>query len=61
MGDAAHAIVPFYGQGMNASFEDVLVLDQLMDYGVCPWSELFEQFAKKRKKDAGRHCRSGFR
>lgn len=52
MGDAAHAIVPFYGQGMNASFEDVLVLDQLMDYGVCPWSELFEQFAKKRKKDA---------
>ena len=27
MGDAAHAIVPFYGQGMNASFEDVVVFD----------------------------------
>ncbi len=52
MGDAAHAIVPFYGQGMNASFEDVLVLDQLMDSGVNQWSELFEQFAKKRKIDA---------
>ena len=30
MGDAAHAIVPFYGQGMNASFEDVVVLDKYM-------------------------------
>ncbi len=27
MGDAAHAIVPFYGQGMNASFEDVVEFD----------------------------------
>lgn len=31
MGDAAHAIVPFYGQGMNASFEDVLVFDNVLD------------------------------
>ncbi|KAL6042236.1 hypothetical protein STEG23_021557, partial [Scotinomys teguina] len=31
MGDAAHAIVPFYGQGMNAGFEDCLVFDELMD------------------------------
>ena len=32
MGDAAHAIVPFYGQGMNASFEDVVVFDELLQY-----------------------------
>ncbi|KAM7336570.1 hypothetical protein ACRRTK_005063 [Alexandromys fortis] len=31
MGDAAHAIVPFFGQGMNAGFEDCLVFDELMD------------------------------
>uniref|UniRef100_U3J2X4 Kynurenine 3-monooxygenase n=1 Tax=Anas platyrhynchos platyrhynchos TaxID=8840 RepID=U3J2X4_ANAPP len=31
MGDAAHAVVPFYGQGMNAGFEDCLVFDELMD------------------------------
>ena len=52
MGDAAHAIVPFYGQGMSASFEDVLVLDQLMDSGIQQWNELFEEFATTRKKDA---------
>ncbi|XP_076831090.1 kynurenine 3-monooxygenase isoform X2 [Brachyhypopomus gauderio] len=38
MGDAAHAVVPFYGQGMNAGFEDCLVFDELMD-------ELNEDFA----------------
>jgi len=52
MGDAAHAIVPFYGQGMNASFEDVLVLDQLIDTDVQSWDTLFEKFAQERKKDA---------
>ncbi|KAI2658057.1 Kynurenine 3-monooxygenase [Labeo rohita] len=31
MGDAAHAVVPFYGQGMNAGFEDCLVFDEIMD------------------------------
>ncbi|XP_031515734.1 kynurenine 3-monooxygenase isoform X4 [Papio anubis] len=31
LGDAAHAIVPFFGQGMNAGFEDCLVFDELMD------------------------------
>ncbi len=30
LGDAAHAIVPFYGQGMNASFEDVVVFDEIL-------------------------------
>jgi kynurenine 3-monooxygenase len=31
IGDAAHAIVPFYGQGMNCGFEDVRELDELLD------------------------------
>ncbi|XP_012672422.2 kynurenine 3-monooxygenase [Clupea harengus] len=31
MGDAAHAVVPFYGQGMNAGFEDCLVFDEIME------------------------------
>lgn len=52
MGDAAHAIVPFYGQGMNASFEDVLVFDQLMDQGFDQWEDLLAAFSKKRKPDA---------
>jgi kynurenine 3-monooxygenase len=51
MGDAAHAIVPFYGQGMNASFEDVLVFDTLLDQYPNDWEELFKQYQNTRKKD----------
>ena len=52
LGDAAHAIVPFYGQGMNASFEDVTVLDGLMDtMGDTDWSMLFSAFQDARKPD----------
>lgn len=52
IGDAAHAIVPFYGQGMNCAFEDVVVLDQIMDEAGDNWSEIFEKFQQKRKPDA---------
>ena len=52
MGDAAHAIVPFYGQGMNASFEDVVVLDSLIDDFGSDWSEILMQYQKVRKVDA---------
>ena len=56
IGDAAHAIVPFYGQGMNASFEDVVVFDDILSYfersqEVFEWSEVFKTFQKQRKKD----------
>ncbi|MBC8144636.1 MAG: FAD-dependent monooxygenase, partial [bacterium] len=51
MGDAAHAIVPFYGQGMNACFEDVFVLDQLMET-THDWGLLIRQFHDRRKPDA---------
>ncbi|MCR9182016.1 MAG: FAD-dependent monooxygenase [Flavobacteriaceae bacterium] len=51
MGDAAHAIVPFYGQGMNASFEDVVVFDEILDQYEGDWQKVFSAYEKKRKKD----------
>jgi len=49
MGDAAHAIVPFYGQGMNASFEDVRVFDDILEeVGDDDWELLFEKFQHAR-------------
>ncbi len=52
MGDAAHAIVPFYGQGMNASLEDVRVFDELMDKHGDNWEQLFKEFESKRVDNA---------
>jgi kynurenine 3-monooxygenase len=52
MGDAAHAVVPFYGQGMNCSMEDVLVLDQILDQSHETWHAAFSQYTSLRKKDA---------
>ncbi|KAB1154605.1 FAD-dependent monooxygenase [Tenacibaculum aiptasiae] len=51
MGDAAHAIVPFYGQGMNASFEDVTVFDEILDRCDGSWEEVFKEYQKQRKED----------
>ena len=51
MGDAAHAIVPFYGQGMNASFEDVSILDRILEES-SNWHDAFAKFTKIRKPDA---------
>lgn len=51
MGDAAHAIVPFYGQGMNASFEDVVVFDSILNDYEGDWNQVFSQYEKVRKKD----------
>ena len=52
VGDAAHAIVPFYGQGMNCGFEDCVVLDALMDKYEGDWLNIFNTFSKTRKPDA---------
>lgn len=58
LGDAAHAIVPFYGQGMNASFEDVTVLDDIIisqsseKEGKTDWKTIFSEYENQRKKDA---------
>ena len=51
MGDAAHAVVPFYGQGMNASFEDVRIFDELLDEHKT-WTSLFEAFQTLRIPNA---------
>ncbi len=51
MGDAAHAIVPFYGQGMNASFEDVVEFDAVLDKHEGDWETVFKAYEKTRKKD----------
>ncbi|MDG1528940.1 MAG: NAD(P)/FAD-dependent oxidoreductase, partial [Polaribacter sp.] len=51
MGDAAHAIVPFYGQGMNASFEDVVVFDDILNQNLEDWDSVFKTYEKARKED----------
>lgn len=51
IGDASHAIVPFYGQGMNAAFEDCRVLNDLVkEYGN-NWQNIYPKFNKLRKEN----------
>ncbi len=49
LGDSAHAVVPFYGQGMNCSFEDVRVLDGLVDKHGTDWEAVFDAYGELRK------------
>ncbi len=49
VGDSAHAIVPFYGQGMNAGFEDIFVLNELMETYGDDWDTIFAEYQKQRK------------
>jgi kynurenine 3-monooxygenase len=51
MGDAAHATVPFYGQGMNAGFEDCTVMNRLMQKHNENWEAVFEEYSIERKPD----------
>ncbi|MDB2363631.1 FAD-dependent monooxygenase [Flavobacteriales bacterium] len=51
MGDAAHATVPFYGQGMNCSLEDCSVMWELMQKHNEDWEKVFEEFSRTRKAD----------
>ena len=51
LGDAAHAIVPFHGQGMNAAFEDCSVLDTLLDSHE-DWQSVFAAFSRERMPNA---------
>jgi kynurenine 3-monooxygenase len=51
LGDAAHAIVPFHGQGMNAAFEDCVALDELLE-DAREWSEVFARCEALRRPNA---------
>lgn len=51
MGDAAHATVPFYGQGMNAGFEDCTVMWELMKEHDENWPVVFSEYQELRKPD----------
>ena len=52
IGDAAHAIVPFYGQGMNAGFEDITILAQMIEKYDDDWKTIFKEYQKERKPNA---------
>ncbi|MBL4707721.1 MAG: FAD-dependent monooxygenase [Flavobacteriales bacterium] len=51
MGDSSHAIVPFYGQGMNSGFEDCSVFNDIFLKNDSHWGNSFNEFSKTRKKD----------
>jgi kynurenine 3-monooxygenase len=51
IGDAAHAIVPFFGQGMNCGFEDCRILDELIEQNGDDWHTILDQYQALRKPD----------
>jgi kynurenine 3-monooxygenase len=51
LGDAAHAIVPFYGQGANCAFEDVVELDRCLDDTAGDWAQALPLFERRRKEN----------
>jgi kynurenine 3-monooxygenase len=51
LGDSAHAVVPFYGQGMNCAFEDCRVLDSLIEKHGPDWEKVFEEYGALRKEN----------
>ena len=51
IGDAAHAIVPFFGQGMNCGFEDCRILDELIEQYGDDWHTILQEYQKLRKPD----------
>lgn len=52
IGDAAHGIVPFYGQGMNAGFEDCRILNEILDQYEDNWPRAWDKFQLLRKEDS---------
>jgi kynurenine 3-monooxygenase len=52
VGDAAHAVVPFYGQGMNAAFEDCVVLDECLAQFAGDRERAFAEYFSRRKENA---------
>lgn len=56
IGDAAHAIVPFYGQGMNAGFEDCYVLNNILEKTRDNWELTLQEYQESRIPDADAIC-----
>lgn len=56
MGDAAHAMVPFYGQGMNAGFEDCSIFSEILDRPSMEIADAITEFSAKRWEDAFAIC-----
>lgn len=56
IGDAAHAVVPFYGQGMNAGFEDCTLLDRLFNKHNDDLSKILSEFSDNRWQDTFAIC-----
>ncbi|WP_016988611.1 FAD-dependent oxidoreductase [Flavobacterium sp. ACAM 123] len=52
VGDSSHAIVPFYGQGMNSGFEDISILNEMMEKYGDDWEMVFSEYQKSRKPNA---------
>jgi kynurenine 3-monooxygenase len=52
LGDAAHAVVPFYGQGMNAAFEDCVILDECLEKFPGNREHAFAEYFSRRKENA---------
>ena len=52
IGDSAHAIVPFYGHGMNAGFEDITIINEMIQKYGDDWKSIFSEYQKSRKPNA---------
>lgn len=52
IGDSSHAIVPFYGHGMNAGFEDITILNEMISKYGDDWKTIFSEYQKSRKPNA---------
>lgn len=62
IGDAAHAVVPFYGQGLNAGLEDVFILSEIIDKNKgTNWGILLQEYQKERKPNGDAIAELSFR
>ncbi len=52
VGDSAHAVVPFYGQGMNAGFEDIFEINRIIKKHGDDWETIFQEYQQTRKPNA---------
>lgn len=61
IGDSAHAIVPFYGHGMNAGFEDITILNEMIERYGDDWERIFQEYEISRKPNADAIAELSFR